>query len=319
MAHLGERTVVVRAPARLHMGFLDPNGISGRRFGSLGVALEGIETEVVVRPAPQLSITGHERERVGAFLHTLLQRFAFPPTMAIEVRRAIPPHVGLGSGTQLHLALGVAIAHFWGREISPRQVAALAGRGRRSGIGVAAFELGGFLVDGGRDGTTEIPPLIARLPVPPAWRWLLIFDRHRQGLHGEEELRAFQRPGFFPPSLVDRLLRRLWVGLAALAEGKIGPFARFIDAVQEANGNYFSPIQGGVYGSQTVGELLEQLRRMGYRGIGQSSWGPTGFCLLPSEEEASRLAAQLRSRWGEELTFKVVASRNRGAVLEVDP
>lgn len=306
----------VRAPARLHMGFLDPNGISGRHFGSIGVALKGLETEVVVRPASRLTLVGAERERVSDFLDRLLATYDLSDRMAIEVRRAIPSHIGLGSGTQLRLAVGVAVTRFHGLDIAPRQLAVVAGRGLRSGIGIAAFEQGGFLVDGGRSEETETPPLIARLSIPSSWRWLLIFDRRQQGLHGELEQQAFRRPGFFPPSQVDALLRRLWLGLSALAEGKLDPFAELIDAVQEANGHYFAPIQGGFYTSSAVAEALTSLREKGYRGLGQSSWGPTGFCLMPSQEEAEQVQTDLQERFGTTLRFAVVASRNRGAEIE---
>jgi predicted sugar kinase len=36
-----DSTVSVTVPARLHLGFLDLDGGLGRRFGSLGMALDG--------------------------------------------------------------------------------------------------------------------------------------------------------------------------------------------------------------------------------------------------------------------------------------
>ena len=45
--------------------------------------------------------------------------------------------------------------------------AALAGRGRRSGIGLHGFAHGGLIVDGGRRSDDALPPLIARLDRPP--------------------------------------------------------------------------------------------------------------------------------------------------------
>ena len=38
----------VCAPGRLHLGFLDPSGSLGRRFGSVGLVIDGFETEVVI-------------------------------------------------------------------------------------------------------------------------------------------------------------------------------------------------------------------------------------------------------------------------------
>ena len=38
--------VRVAAPARLHLGFLDPAATLGRRFGSVGLVLDGLDTVV---------------------------------------------------------------------------------------------------------------------------------------------------------------------------------------------------------------------------------------------------------------------------------
>src|SRR5258708_15684104 len=47
--------VEVFAPARLHLGFLDLNGGLGRRFGSLGLTIDGIGTRLTVTRAPPAS------------------------------------------------------------------------------------------------------------------------------------------------------------------------------------------------------------------------------------------------------------------------
>src|SRR5439155_23740982 len=44
-------TVTLRAPGRLHLGFLDPSASLGRRFGSIGVVIEGFETEIELSAA----------------------------------------------------------------------------------------------------------------------------------------------------------------------------------------------------------------------------------------------------------------------------
>ena len=46
------------APARLHFGFLDPTGLSGRKFASLGLVIEGYNVELEVRRSKTLIITG---------------------------------------------------------------------------------------------------------------------------------------------------------------------------------------------------------------------------------------------------------------------
>jgi beta-ribofuranosylaminobenzene 5'-phosphate synthase len=64
-----------------------------------------------------------------------------------------------------------------------------------------------------------------------------------------------------------------------------------------------------------VAELLGWIEGQGFAGVGQSSWGPTGFALLPDEATAQRLRQEIESRAGSGLRLVVVAGRNRGAEI----
>jgi len=68
----------------------------------------------------------------------------------INIEAAIPEHVGLGSGTQMSLAIGSALNAIYNLGLSVRDIAAITERGLRSGIGIGIFEQGGLVVDGGR-------------------------------------------------------------------------------------------------------------------------------------------------------------------------
>jgi predicted sugar kinase len=61
-------------------------------------------------------------------------------------------------------------------------------RGARSGIGIATFEQGGLVVDGGRGKQTLTPPVISRMTVPDDWRFILVFDQRGQGQINEYPL-----------------------------------------------------------------------------------------------------------------------------------
>lgn len=314
----GGNRVRVRAPARLHLGFLDLGGHLGRRFGSIGVTLETIATEIEVTSAPALSITGWNTDRAAQVIRGLLKRLQLPERMHIHVAAQIPPHSGLGSGTQLALGLGTAVARFWGRALDTRRIAWLSGRGERSGIGIAAFEGGGFIVDGGRTETTMTPPLISRLQVPENWRWLLVFDERFQGLSGQREAQAFRALPPFPRATAAELCYQLMIrGLSALAEARFDDFCACLAVVQRANGGYFTPAQSGRYASLEVANVLSWLESQGWIGLGQSSWGPTGFCLLPDPETAEQVERALKARFADcaGLRFQVVRSRNQGAEI----
>jgi hypothetical protein len=51
-----------------------------------------------------------------------------------------------------------------------RELRALLGRGARSGVGIAGFDHGGLLLDGGPRADGSPAALLARIALPPAWR-----------------------------------------------------------------------------------------------------------------------------------------------------
>ena len=58
--------------------------------------------------------------------------------LTLRLCSALPSHAGLGSGTQLALAVGRAFCTAFELDLESRQLATLLGRGLRSGIGIAA-------------------------------------------------------------------------------------------------------------------------------------------------------------------------------------
>ena len=312
--------VEVFAPARLHLGFLDLHGGLGRRFGSLGLTINDVGTRLRIEKARAPLASGPSAMRALRYLEHAATVFELSPAARLTIETAIPEHAGLGSGTQLGLAVAAALARLHFQELSLSALAAAAARGGRSGIGIGAFEQGGFLVDGGRDSDAAPAPIIARLPFPASWRVLLILDRARCGLHGAAEINAFAALPDFPESLADRLCRIVVMRLLpGLAREDFAAVATAVCEIQERLGNYFDDAQNGRYCSPAVGEALSWIRARGGIGVGQSSWGPTGFAFLDSAEHATTLATALRERFADvrELTFHVVEGRNRGADIAV--
>ncbi len=323
-----ERTIEVQAPARLHLGMLDLDGGLGRRFGGLGVAVERPVVRVAVRPAPVLRVHGPWAERVRAVAERFFEaaRAAGRPTPSgavIEVRQVIPAHVGLGSGTQLHLAVVEALARMVGWDLTAVELCRLAGRGRRSGVGTWTYLYGGLVVEGGRrtDGAdTGLAPLLGRYALPPAWRFVLAVPQGSRGIHGDVEEEAFARRVSMDPGTVGRLCRLVLMQLVpALLEGNITAFGRAVTEIQQIVGDAFAPVQGGRYASPVSAACVEALLELGAAGAGQSSWGPTVYGLAADEAQAERLAAALRRRpgpdgrpLGEVVTVEVVAPDLQG-------
>ena len=312
-------TVRVRAPARLHLGFVDVSGSLGRRFGSIGLALDEFSTVVELRRADGLAARGPNAARALDYLRRLVDEYDAATGCTVEVRRAIPEHVGLGSGTQLALAVGAAFGALFDVPIALPALTALADRGARSGVGIGAFEQGGFIVDGGRGSGGGHPPVIARLAFPPAWRVLLVFDHGGRGLSGAAELAAFRTLRAFPQERAARLAHLVLLQvLPALAEQEFARFGEAIGEIQRTVGDHFAAAQNGRFASPAVAEVLAWLEANGVAGVGQSSWGPTGFGVVDSELRAHALLVEARSRFAHlrQLELVVARGRNHGHDLE---
>lgn len=314
-------SVTVTTPARLHLGFLDLSGALGRRFGSLGLTIDGFQTRLVMSRSRQIEAHGPDASRAEAYARRLTRELDLPQGVAIRIENAIPGHLGLGSGTQMSLAVGAGLASLYDLDMDTRSVAEFFDRGARSGIGIGSFDHGGFLMDSGRGDVDGSPPLVSRLDFPDAWRILLVMDVRGQGLHGEQEVEAFKRLPPFPQERAAHLCHlALMQILPALAEQALEPFAEGIAEVQRTVGDHFAPAQGGRFTSPAVAEALAFAESCGYAGIGQSSWGPTGFVMLPDQASAEQLVAQAKQRFGDlsPLRFRIVSGINHGSSLSVN-
>jgi len=309
-------TVTVTAPSRLHLGFLDLNGGVGRRFGSIGLAISGPRTRLSMAFASQTHIGGLESERVCRYVETMRDVLDVSHAYDVRVDEAIPRHAGLGSGTRLALAVAAGMRRLHGLPLDLRGDAIRLGRGARSGAGIGLFERGGLVVDGGR-GTTPVPaPVISRLPFPDRWRVLLVLDLHRQGVHGTDETSAFAH---LPPAsdadasyLCRVLVMKL---LPAVAEADLPAFGSAVAGMQERLGDYFASAQGGRrFVSSHVAAALDLLQLAGAVGIGQSSWGPTGYAFAPTAEAAGQMLEAARSRLaGDSVDILICKGLNGGA------
>jgi len=319
--NLTNKKVSVIAPARLHMGFIDLSGSLGRNFGSIGVALNEISTRLSVSFSEQLQVRGRSSKRAEKCVKSLCAELKVSEQLQIDIKTAIPEHVGLGSGTQMSLAIGSALNAFYQLDLSTRDIAQLTDRGMRSGIGIGVFEQGGLVVDGGRGEHTLTPPVISHIDVPESWRFILVFDKRGQGLHGEQELKAFKELPPFPQQEAARLCYLLMMqGLPAIAEQNIRLFGDVITQLQQSVGEHFSSVQGGIYTSDEVAEVMGWLEHQGAVGLGQTSWGPTGFCAVDTAERADALELELQHKFAHltHLSFVVTSARNSGGDVFVN-
>jgi len=319
--HQKQQRVVVSTAARLHLGFLDISGALGRRFGSLGLSIDAFRTTLQMQVAPAVSAHGPSAERAAEYARHILAVLGIREGVEITLDEAIPDHAGLGSGTQMALAVGHAIHALFQVSASTPQVASEMQRGRRSGIGIGGFDHGGFMVDSGVGDEGDPPPLSVQMPFPDEWQLLLVMDSRGQGLHGKQEVEAFKRLPPFPAAQAAHLCHlTLMQILPGIREHKLDPVAQGIAELQRSVGDHFSAAQGGRYTSPAVADLLSWAESQGFAGVGQSSWGPTGFILLPDYASAVALEGLARKRVGElsPLSFQITAACNEGSRVVVE-
>ena len=313
--------VEVTAPARLHFGFIDLHGGLGRCFGSLGLAIDRPQVRLSACRSKSAAVVGPDSERVGRVLRVLEQHYGIGCPVQVQIEEAIPPHCGLGSGTQIALAAAAAVCALAGRTVSLPELANGLQRGARSGVGCGVFESGGFVVDGGRGQAQAAPPVISRLPFPEKWRVVLLFDRQITGLHGEQEAAAFRNLPRFPERQAEHLARLVLMKLLpALAETNLREFGSALTELQQTIGDHFAPAQGGRYASGRVERALKHLAAHGAAAHGQSSWGPTGFAIFEGQQEAEAAVRQLAQDRDGDLAYpesiQIVRGCNHGMRLQ---
>jgi beta-ribofuranosylaminobenzene 5'-phosphate synthase len=306
--------IVVTAPARLHFGMLDPAGVGARRFGGFGVGVEYPRVVVAVRPAPgeAVTVTGAQADRARAFASRARAAFGLRGGVEVTVHEAIPPHVGLGSGTKLGLAIARAVAELASVSPAPEQLAEASGRGARSSVGAWTFIAPGLVVEAGVAGEGSVSPLVARHPMPERWRCVLALPVGIEGLSGDAEERFFgllHERDATEPRVSRLLLTELLPGLLA---GDIDEFGLALTEIQRDVGSIFADRQGGIFHPHAA-SLVDALLALHVGAVGQSSWGPAVYGIVDGPEHAAEVAERLRDAVGADTDVRVVDFDRRGA------
>jgi beta-RFAP synthase len=301
--------IEIRTYARLHLGLLDNNGEQGRLYGSIGLAVNYPPLVLRAQSSDTLRAEGLETDRVITYAQRFIRRYGAPAGAHLNLRASIPAHVGLGSGTQMGLAVGAALARLAGLELSVGEIALAVGRGLHSGIGIATFQHGGFVLDGGHrigpPGSSvqnsqarqtlknSVPPLLFKHPMPKDWFFVTVIPATDAGFSGAKEEGAFLRLPVAPSGLVEKISWVLLMKmLPSLVEKDIANFGQAMTRIQCMVGDCFASVQGGRFATPLLEKLVGFLLDRGAAGAGQSSWGPTIYGLIQGREQARRLATE---------------------------
>ena len=306
-----EKRVIVEAPARIHMGLIDMNGISGRVDGGIGLAVEDPSIVVEARRGSELRVRADEHgapqaERVKNTAEKILAMLGVGEGVDITLHHSYPGHIGLGSGTQLDLATTSAVLElFRPRHLTVREMAACTGRGGTSGIGTAVFESGGFVIDGGHSfgphgdksdfrpssasGGVPPAPVLFRHPFPEDWQILLAIPDASEGAYGKSERDIFGRHCPVPLGDVQALCHAVLMQmLPGIVEKDLDLFGCAVNAMQ---GVGFKRIEHSLQ-PPCIRMLIEALRVTDAACAGLSSFGPTVYAIGDTGMQDARRAAE---------------------------
>jgi beta-ribofuranosylaminobenzene 5'-phosphate synthase len=309
--------IEVVTPSRLHITLIDLNGSLGRIDGGVGLTLNFPSVKINARKDAQLSVLGNTtfEDRIRRAASAIMTRHDVGGA-AIEVVDEFPAHVGLGSGTQVALAVGTAISELYDLRLTPAAIAQLTGRGGTSGIGVAAYERGGFIIDGGHKGKTAFLPSSASgeyAPAPmivrhdfPDWTIVLAIP-NLHGASDRREVDIFKQKCPLPLTEIQELCHVILIEmLPAVVERDIESFGRSIDRVQMVG---FKRRELEL--QPFCARLVQFMRDNGALGAGMSSFGPAVYGITDGKRLQPAVQRYLDETIGGEV--HAVKAQNIGA------
>ncbi|MHA1149117.1 MAG: beta-ribofuranosylaminobenzene 5'-phosphate synthase [Promethearchaeota archaeon] len=299
----------ITTPCRIHLSLIDENGYTGRVDGGIGLMLDqpnvvlevsnsadefAIECDHYYRES--VHVINEKASKVFKLLKISNKNFHF------NLKKYYPSHVGLGSKTQLSLAIGTAIARLKGMNIPTRNITKFVERGGTSGIGWKGFETGGFILDGGHDfglgkekesflpssASIEADPAltILRYNIPENWRFVLVIPNVRPGANGEEEVEIFKKYTPIPREEVNEVSHQILMKvIPGLLKNDLKCFGEGLKRIQSIG---FKNIEISLQ-QQIVKDLLKLFEDNGVKAYGMSSFGPSVIGITESDEAAERL------------------------------
>ena len=317
--------VRIKTPSRIHITLIDLNGSIGRIDGGVGLALQNPFIEIVAEAYDDVVVEGKclNLDRFKAVAKILSNKFE--KGIRIKVLSDYKAHVGLGSGTQISLAVATAFNKICDLGFSVRELAHIVGRGGTSGIGVAAFEIGGFIVDGGHSkkekpeflpssaSKAKPAPVIARLDFPD-WD-VVIAIPDLTGFYGVREVNLFREICPIPLGEVRELCHLILMKLLpAVVEEDLDEFGDAIWRIQRLG---FKKAEIDRYGD-LIRDALNHVSSA-TKATGMSSTGPAIYAITDSN--AKDIAKELESFFrdkGLDCETIITKAKNSGAEIFVE-
>ena len=329
--------MIIKTPSRLHLSLIDLNGALGRIDGGVGITIE--EPRLVLRAEQidsgiEINFTDSKNlddnlmqdytQKIQNSAINTINYFELDHGFSFSVEKTYPAHSGLGSGTQLSMATAKIIAALNGIKINSTQLGQIVGRGGTSGIGVAAFQKGGFIVDGGHNikeksgflpssaSSASPPPIIARYDFPEDWNIILAIPQVNNQVSGKKEVNIFQEYCPISRRDVEKLSHLLLMKMMpAVLEHDIDSFGEAVNQIQNIG---FKKIELDLQ-HHLLNDIIMNMREAGACGAGMSSFGPTIYAVTDNNSKDVLKAAQ-DTMGGFEATSLITRAQNSGALIK---
>ena len=313
------------SPARIHLGFLELDQTLPRFFGSIGLTVSDFCFEVQISKSKNLSIVTEDKnlKKKAQEIFLKFKKKYNVNFCKIIIKKIIPSHVGLGSGTQFSLTIGYLISKLNNLDVSIDEIAMFLNRGNRSGIGVQSFKQGGFTIDiGKKKGSNNLPLKLMNIKWPQDWKIILLFDLKGDNVFGKNEINKFKEVTNRFRSKYNYNYSTLFLKiLPGIIERDFKSFTEGIQLIQSNMSEIFYK-NSKKFSSKNINYIFDYLENKKITGYGQSSWGPTGFIFCENSKKRNQLLNSIEKY----ITLKKlngvnlvkVNGRNKGKFLTKD-
>ncbi len=328
--------LMIKTPSRLHFTLIDLNGSRGRLDGGVGLTLKEPALIIQLRKIDQaIKVTFNEDKGLDSNLKkeyshkiktsatNILQYFNLDPGFEFLVQKTFPPHSGLGSGTQISLATAKLLMEFHHLNLESKAMGQLVGRGGTSGIGVAAFMQGGFIVDGGHKiedkpeflpssaSQAPPPPIISRHDFPDHWKIILAIPEIQEKVSGKKEVNIFQKYCPLPLREVETVSHLILMKMIpAILEHDLDNLGKSINEIQNIG---FKKVEMNLQ-NELITKIIETMKDAGAAGAGMSSFGPTTYAI--TDTNSKNIIKAIQETVGDTPCYLLTTqAQNRGAQL----
>ena len=325
----------IKSPSRLHLGLIDMNGSYGRLDGGIGLTIQDPNLCLYCEPAEKgitidfnenfnfnESIKNECNKKITQAAEKVINFYDVDEGFYFRVDKAYLPHSGLGSGTQIALSTGKLITEYIGEESNGYSLGKITGRGGTSGIGVFAFDYGGFIVDGGHSkkekssflpssaSKASPPQLFGRYEFPDEWGVLLVILKSEVSVSGQKEVNIFQDYCPIDRQEVELFSHLIFVNLIPfLLEKDLPCFGSIINKIQTIG---FKKIEVQLQ-SDNIKALMNKLTEIGAYAVGMSSFGPTVYSFY--DKTNKHIVDEIKEYVGNDGIVITTKAQNHGHIL----